>query len=651
VKSRHYFVKLAGELIIYGKLIIVGLFFLCSVLMPVLAEDRCSKKLDISCTYNPKPHPEDFSLPMPSLTGFGEMQMVFRKVTVLGSEFWGNEERLVRVGDTRGDKPDNVFEGIQQLPISGVFYDRDDGSWFYYLGKYEVTIAQFVTIMGEGDVKKGLDRFYKATGNRKLINKLKKASKKGKLRKLAHPLAWVTWRDFQAFIHHYNMWCYANKRCFSQLPRLSKTNWEARIDKERDPPGFFRLPTELEWEYAVRGGDYALKKEEGGVSIFEKTLPFSKNNLKKYAWVKPQSKNGTTRIGRKTDINRFYDFFGNVQELSSNFFVAEMVQGKVGALSARGGSFQDQAQTIRSSFRREVEIYKPRENREGKIKEIIESRSPTTGIRLAIGSLVSPSPRFTDHIKTEYEHYEKEFRGKTAAGKSTGDALVRGADDLEEASRTIEMLKKRDAELSIELAAIKERAAELPVEERETESLKEAYRTIEVLKTRYTESSRDIHIIEESLSTANKNIQRGIRNVCSYMTEVALFRLTSGAYSYFTSRKYKTFLEKNKEEAAVSTVMKRRIRNVKKKWVEVERLYHEHFSAYIKTLKKLGGYPKDYIDDAVKRLMMIKSGDKRVIEFITLMKQHLDKTTRGVIKVDLWIGQAQKLALRVYTLR
>jgi len=89
-----------------AQLIISGAFILCPVFISALAaadKDKCNTKLDMSCTYNPKPASDDFELPMPKIVGLGEMQMVFRKVTVPGAEFWGNPERLVRVGDTRDD--------------------------------------------------------------------------------------------------------------------------------------------------------------------------------------------------------------------------------------------------------------------------------------------------------------------------------------------------------------------------------------------------------------------------------------------------------------------------------------------------------------------------------------------------------------------
>ena len=131
----------------------------------VLASGECKK---ITCVYNPQPQADDVSLPMP-----GGFNMIFKQVIVPGKEFWGNKHRLIKVGDIEGKMAGNaIFEATQQLPISGSFFDGSN--WSYYLGKYELSVGQYVMVMGTGDQSAGLKQFYTLSTDKKLITALKK---------------------------------------------------------------------------------------------------------------------------------------------------------------------------------------------------------------------------------------------------------------------------------------------------------------------------------------------------------------------------------------------------------------------------------------------------------------------------------------------
>ena len=110
--------------------------------------------------------------------------------------------------------------------------------------------------------------------------------------------------------------------------------------------GCFRLPTEAEWEYAVRGGTTTAYYFGNG-----------RSDLSKYAWYGVW--NGQTHPVKKKLPNRYglFDMYGNVREWTEDKWQDFLIGGEdplviTGSKGvARGGGFTDVAQTLRSATR------------------------------------------------------------------------------------------------------------------------------------------------------------------------------------------------------------------------------------------------------------------------------------------------------------
>ncbi|MEI7776199.1 MAG: SUMF1/EgtB/PvdO family nonheme iron enzyme, partial [Verrucomicrobiota bacterium] len=206
--------------------------------------------LDVG-TWDPKPLGGDFKLPMPA-GGF----MVFRRVS-LG-----------------GDNPHFEFPALswgETLKVYGPF--TSGGSRCYYLGKYEVSEAQFALF----------------------------ASDPGKLSKSAYPSHHITLEMATGFCSKYSTWLADNHQ--GTLPR-SKAERLARV----------KLPTRDEWEFAARGGSVTMKDAR-----FRASHPYGTDLLSRYeCFGGPNGAfNKISEIGtRNGNPLGLFDMLGNVREMS-----------------------------------------------------------------------------------------------------------------------------------------------------------------------------------------------------------------------------------------------------------------------------------------------------------------------------------------------
>ncbi|HKU94032.1 MAG TPA: SUMF1/EgtB/PvdO family nonheme iron enzyme [Vineibacter sp.] len=335
--------------------------------------------------YNPQPAQGDLVLPMPC-----GGSMVFRRIDVPHESALA--DRKIVVGGT--DERFAFAEGSRYDYIDGAFGDaKDKTRRYYYLAKYEMTDLQLKALAGTC-----------GTADRAGLR----------------PATGTTWFDAVQAAQLYTEWLLKNAK--DKLP------------VEDGLPGFMRLPTEAEWEYAARGGVAV------SASVFEeKTFPMP-DGMEKYVWYRSQrSSNGELQaVGAlKPNPLGLHDMLGNVDEIVLDPFRLNKLarlHGQAGGFVIKGGNYQTSESDIRSSYRNELLPFDANGPR----------RVPTVGFRLALVAPVIPSPARLEAAKKAWDALPK------AEALRTGD--VAQNDPLAELQTII--MATTDADIRSRLTAL-----------------------------------------------------------------------------------------------------------------------------------------------------------------------------------------------------
>mgnify|MGYP001180767772 CR=1 FL=1 len=187
----------------------------------------------------------------------------------------------------------------------------------FYLGKYEVTLAQWEAVMGSSPYT--LPRSNPYYGLPGMADRLRKPT---------NP-ATVSWNDAQAFIKRLN---------------------------EREGHNRYRLPTEAEWEYAARAG-----------TTTAYSFGDDAKQLGRYAWYGEDFRSGSTHPVGQKEPNPWglHDIHGNVWEWVQDWYderyyanspsVDPQGPSSGSGRVVRGGSWHQTATSWRSAFRRQYD--------------------------------------------------------------------------------------------------------------------------------------------------------------------------------------------------------------------------------------------------------------------------------------------------------
>jgi len=287
--------------------------------------------------FNPQPLDGDVVLPMPC-----GGSMVFRRIDTQAENNW-LADRRVRLGGT--DSRFSASEDRRHDYLVGGFSEGGHpAKRFFYMGKYEVSRAQYAAVMSPQNCAAPKDED-------------------------ALPKDQIGWFDAVAFTRQYTEWLMTSAR--KDVPQEDKR------------PGHIRLPTEVEWEYAARGGSLIMPDKEAE-PLFDKGRPVTD-----YAWVAdPQSCDGKLRpVGRRSpNPAGLFDVLGNVAEITLEPYRAtahDRLHGQPGGFVVRGGSCLTATADVRLADRHEEPLYQRDTG--------LPRQAAFVGMRVVIGAPVGTS--------------------------------------------------------------------------------------------------------------------------------------------------------------------------------------------------------------------------------------------------------------------
>lgn len=274
----------------------------------------------------------DLVLPMPCGGA-----MAFQKVTVSLDASDPLADIRIRLGQSAG--PSGHADFLRYGYLRGGFDAPDAQTSFFYMSRYELTVGQARALREAKDCAT-------PAGRRDILAK-------GDL----------SWFDALDLSRSYTEWLSLNAP--EALPRQDGV------------PGFLRLPTETEWEFATRGGE-AVSQAEFASARFP-----MQEDLSAYARF-DKERLGPVGVTLPNPLG-FYDLYGNAEEIMLDPFQMNAVghtHGQPGGMITRGASHLSGQAQMRSAWRREWGLF----GRNG-----LAQTQPTFGMRLVISAPVETS--------------------------------------------------------------------------------------------------------------------------------------------------------------------------------------------------------------------------------------------------------------------
>jgi len=355
--------------------------------------------------YNPQWIGDDEYLPMPC-----GGTMTFRRVLVTTEGVLQDLRITLGQSGTEGDNP--VVEFLREEYIRGSLSGPEiggPGATEYWIGKYEVTQDQYDAVLSDTCPEPSPPYF---------------------------PAAGISWFDAVEFTRRYTEWLLQNE------PEALPLQGEFRA--------YVRLPTEPEWEYAVRGGQTAVTDGYFGQRLFR---PLNEGaRLEDYVWFEgPSSSNGNLRPIGLLEPNPvgLHDMLGNAEEFVFEPFRINYVgrrHGQIGGFVTRGGSFRTRREDISNAERQEYSYF---EERSGEAR-----RLSSFGFRVVVSA---PIRTDNERITELRDAWRQAWTMRTGA---EGEDPVREVQDVRQSIERVDLSEELE-ETEEQLASLSTRLQEV----------------------------------------------------------------------------------------------------------------------------------------------------------------------------------------------